>query len=324
MATISCKYSGIQFRCEHFSIHLQDGEACHPIFNVPLPRLFKYFPKWQQGELTQPDSYLLFLAYLHKTDLVTFRVPCNPSPSVINQIVQTNMEPLFYTIGRIITIRHPRFVVPEFVVSKQTSDLTNVNEWIKVWADAYDDFCNGLKDQDLRSKLQRKESALERLIKNPSLKPERYSHILADWASDAAAFPQFNIINPTNQTECTVSDYWKQIIRLCYQKESLLSVPEHDIFELLAHCEENLDLGSIQSYHLFNTIREGLQTVQGFYGTGPTSFVILDSESAFSDSQVELLKRDAPTSKPLRTSYPTEFAFFKAMMKWNMSTGESK
>lgn len=321
MATISCKYSGIQFRCEHFSIHLQDGEAYHPIFNVPLKRLFKYFTKWQSGELTQVDSYLLFLAYLHKTELVQWRIPCSPSINTVNQIVQSNMEPLFYTIGRIITIRHPRFVVPEFAITKQTSDLTNVSEWIKVWQECYDDFCNGLRDQELRSRLQRKESALERLIKNPALKPERYSHILADWASEAAVFPQFVITNPTTNIEESVQSYWKQIIRLCYQKESLLAVPESDIQELLTHCEENLDLGSIQSYHLFNTLREGLQTVQGFFSNGPTSYVILDSQSDLSDSQVELLKQDAPTSKPLRTAYPTEFAFFKAMMKYNLSIG---
>jgi hypothetical protein len=231
------------------------------------------------------------------------------------------MESLFYTIGKIITIRHPKFSVPQFVISSDTQHLGNVKYWIESWNDAYDSFASGLKDQELRSKLARKESALERLIKNPALKPERYASILADWACDAAAFPAFSFIDQ-NGNETTIDSYWKSIITLCYQKESLLSIPEKDIKELLDHCEENLDLGSIQSYHLFNTIREGLDTVQGFYGTGPTSFQILSSDDSgeLQDAQIQILIQSAPASKPLRTEYPSEFAFFKAMNKWKMAT----
>jgi hypothetical protein len=330
MAKITCCKSGIEFNCDHFPIAFsQLDELHHPIFSAPLKRLFRYFPKWQAGELTETDSYLYFLALLNATEMCEFRTSANYTRhnSQTAQIVNSNMESLFYTIGRIITIRHPRFVIPTFVISSDTCDLTNVSEWIKCWESAYYSFCNGLKDQVLRSKLERKESALERLIKNPALKPQKYAHILADWASSAASFPSFQI-RDQNGNETSIDSYWRQIIQLCYQKESLLSVPESDIAELLAHCEENLDLGSIQSYHLFNTIREGLQTVQGFYGSGPTVFSILNdslSESdAIGDAQLQLIINDAPKSKPLRTAFATEFAFFKAMSKYNMAQGYSK
>ena len=316
MAKILCSKSGIEFNCDFFPIHLHEKECHHPIFSVPLKRLFRYFPKWQAGELTETDSYLLFLAYLNSTEFIEFRQSVSYS-SNLHQIVQSNMETLFATIGKIITIRHPRFVIPHFVISKETATLQNVSEWIKVWNDCYDSFCSGLKDQELHAKLQRKEAALERLIKNPALRPERYAHILADWAADAAAFPSFQIA--TASFTGPIDLYWKTIIQKCYKSIDIISIPESDIKELLEHCEENLDLGSIQSYHLFNTLRDGLTTMQDFYGTGPTSFTILNDDSVLNDENVSLLIKDAPIKEPSRFQYPTEFAFLKAKMKWQIA-----
>lgn len=324
MAKILCSISGIEFQCEHFPISLQHGESHHPIFNVPLKRLWKYFPKWQNGELTRTDSYLYFLSLLHATEMVEFRVHAHQRPDT-DRIVSSNMESLFYTIGKVITIRHPRFSIPSFVVSQETRDLSNVSHWIKCWNDAIEEFASGLKNQELRSRLERKSNALERLIKNPALNPAKYCNLLADWASEAAAFPQFEMVDPTTGNTDSISNYWKQIIRLCYQKESLLSVPEADIRELLEHCETEIDLGSIQSHHLFNTLREGLETITGFYGgnSSPVFSILSDSDS-IADTNLELLKSTAPTEKPKRTAYPTEFAFHKALMLWNLTQSQSQ
>jgi len=81
MATILCHYSGIEFRCEHFPIHLTSGESHHPIFDAPLPKLWKYFSKWQAGELTETDSYLLFIAYMRATEMVDFRTAIRRTPA---------------------------------------------------------------------------------------------------------------------------------------------------------------------------------------------------------------------------------------------------
>lgn len=318
MSKILCSKSGITFQCEHFPIYLSQGETHHPIFDVPLKRLWKYFPKWQQGELTKTDSFLLFLSYLNSTELVEFRTHVWQRPDT-DKIIASNMEYLFYTIGKIITIKHPKFSVPRFVVSNETRDLSNVHYWIKSWEESYHDFCNGLKDQELRSRLLRKESALERLIKNPALKPERYAHILADWASEAAAFPDFEM-RDSQGNETTLSEYWKDIIMRCYKAESIISIPEKDLSELLAHCEENLDLGTVQSYHLFNTLREGLETLQGFFSIGSATFSILGSNDDVGIENLKLMVASAPLEMPKRTEYPSDFAFLRAKMKYQLAT----
>lgn len=318
MAKILCSKSGLEIKVDHFPIYFSQGECHHPIFNAPLPRLWKYYPKWQARELTKTDSFLYFLALLNATELVEFRCHVWQRPDT-DQIISMNMESLHSIIGKIVTIKHPKFAVPRFVISPETRDLANVRYWIESWENAFFDFCNGLKDADLRSRLERKAQSLERLIKNPALRPERYARILAQWASEAAAFPEFAIT--VSGEPISISDYWQEIIVKCHTDSSIIGIPEKDIKELLEHCEENIDAGSIQSHHLFTTIRSGLQTLQGFFSIGSPTFSIMGNEG---DNNVEatnlkMLIDSAPTEMPKRTQYPSDFAFLKAKMKYQLA-----
>jgi len=317
MASILCNLSGIEFKCDHFPIHLTQGESHHPIFDVKLPRLWKYFPKWQAGELTETDSYLLFIAYLNATELVDFRVSCKRRANT-SQIIQSNMESLFYTIGRIVSIKHPKFSVPRLVISPDTADLANVRYWIQTWEQSYADFCDGMKDVELRSRLVRKEQALERLIKNPALHPKKYAKLLASWAAESAVFPEFNMTDSAgNETTC--SEYWQEIIVKCHTDTNIISIPEKDLSELIEHCEEHLDGGSIQSHQLFVTIRQGMDTLKGFFSVGSPSFSILGDGDSVGDTNLQLLIDSAPLNPPKRTDYANEFQFIKAKMKYSLS-----
>ena len=103
MAKILCAKSGIQFTVEHFPISFTQNECHHPIFDASLKKLWKYFPKWQAGELTDTDSLLLFLAYLNATERVEFRTHIWRTTHT-NQLVASNMEHLYYVIGKISAI----------------------------------------------------------------------------------------------------------------------------------------------------------------------------------------------------------------------------
>ena len=323
MAKILCSHSGIQFNVDHFPIHLTQNESRHPIFDASLKKLWKFYPKWQGGELDSTDSYLLFLSLLNATELVDFRVAALRHTDT-EKIVQSNMESLYETIGHIVTIRNPRFVLPRFVISNETKKLDNVKHWLQIWQDQYADFCNGLKDQDLRSRLQKREAALERLIRNPAIKPERYSHLLATWASEAGQFPEFTVQTQSGES-IPVSEYWKDIIQKCYRSVDIIQINRKDLVELLEHCEEYIDLGSIFSYQLFTTLREGLQTIDGFFGNayGQTAFSILNANDDVGQSNLQLLIDTAPATEPSRKDYPTEFAYLKARMKYSIASSSS-
>lgn len=321
MAKILCSYSSLYFNVEHFPIRLTQGESHHPVFDIPLKKLWKLFPKWQAGELDSVDSYLYYLSLLKQTDLVEFRTAASYT-EFTDQIVSQNMESLYETIGHIVAIRNPRFILPRFVISHETRNLSNTKHWIALWQEAYNDFCDGLKDQDTRTKLQKREAALERLIKNPAIKLEKYSHLLAGWAAIAGNFPIFAVSVRGITMSC--SEYWQDIIVKCYRNVDIIQIPERDLVELIEHCETEIELGSIFSYQLFTTLREGLETIQGFFGIGQSQFSILSSDSDVEQSNLQLLINDAPASEPVRSQYPTEFAFLKARMKWSLAVSQYK
>jgi len=320
MAKILCSYSSLYYQCEHFPIHLTQGESHHPIFDAPLKKLWKIFPKWQAGELDAVSSYLYYLSLLKSTELVEFRVAAAYTENT-DRIVASNMESLFSVISQILSVRNPRVVFPRFVISPDTKSLSNSKHWIELWKSVYEDFINGLKSEDTRTNLQRREAALERLIKNPALKPERYAHLLAQWAAIAGNFPES--LTTVNGNSIPLSEYWQDIICKCYKQTDIIQIPESDLVELLEHCETEIDLGSIFSYQLFNTLREGLETIQGFFGIGSPTFSILGNDSDVGDSNLQLLIASAPISEPKRIDYPTEFAFIKARMKWALASSQS-
>lgn len=307
MKILCCK-SGIEFKCDHIPVYLSGGESHHPIFDMSLKQLWKLYPKWLKRELTRTDSFLLFLAYLNATELVEFRCHVWQRPNT-DSIVANNMTGLYEIIGKIVTIKHPKFAVPRFVISHDTRDLENVRYWIEAWENSFEDFCNGLKGEELRSRLQRKAETLERYIKNVQLDPRRYARILAQWANEAGQFPE------------NIAEYWEDIIVKCHTSTDIITIPKVDLEELIEYCEENVDAGSIQGHHLFQTIREGYATLTGFFSVGSPTFSILDSGDDVGQTNLQLLVQSAPIEEPKRADYPTEFAFIKARMKWKIAQG---
>lgn len=309
---ILCKKSGIEFNCEHFPYYATASEIHHPIFDLPLPRLWKYHNKWQEGGLTKTDAFLYFLALLNATELVEFRCHVYQRPDT-DRIVAVNMTNLYQIIGKIVTIKHPKFAVPRFVISPETRDLENVRYWIEAWEQAFEDFCNGLKDDDLRSRLQRKAEGLERLIKNPHLDPRRYARSLASWASEAGNFPDHT------------AEYWQEILIKCHTDMDIISIPEVDLDELIEHCEEHLDAGSIQGHMVFETLRAGMSTLKGFFSVGSPTFQMLGAEDdSVGKTNLQMLIDSAPVEEPQKHQYPTEFQYLKAKMKWQLAREAQK
>ena len=326
MAKILCSISGLEFSCEHFPISLSQREYHHPIFSVPPKRLYKYIQKFHACELTEIDSYLLFLAYLKSTDLVEFRCAARRT-SLTSSIVSANMDRLLTVISQINEIKHPSLSLVRTVVSKDTCDLGNVKYWIDLWDQNISDFKSGLKDREVLEDINKKANGLERLIKNPAISPKKYSHLLAEWASVAASFPTFTII--LNGTESTCAEYWKIIIQACYDNTSIIQIPPADLQELIDHVHEYIDIsaGSIQSHHLFKCLDAGKEKLQSFFGLGDyqylssdtPAFRILDANTSVEDANIQILIDTAPSSEPKRNEYQSEFAFMKAKFKWEVA-----
>lgn len=320
---ILCSLSGIEFTCEHFPAYLSSREVSHPIFSLPQKKLISYLGKWAGSELTPTDSYLLFLAILNSSELVEFRVPASRDYTTDAMVAQ-NMEALAKIVSKLNAVTNPSVVFPRYAIGPETKFLTNVKHWIENWHQSYQDFQDGFSKEYESRKLITRESALERLIKNPHLPISAYASKIADWASVAGAFPEYLTLSPFTGLKISMSDYWKEIISKCTREESLFSVPQVDIIDLLEHCETNISIGTIYSNALFKVLRHALERQKNFLGLGDMDlsrgkYQILSADDTTETANLKAMIDSAPEFEPTPAQYPTKIAYLKAKLRFQMA-----
>jgi hypothetical protein len=320
---ILCAISGIEFQVEHFPGYLTSREVSHPIFYLPQKKLLSYLGKWAGQELTPTDSYLLFLAILNSSELVEFRVPVSRSPET-DAIIAQNMEALAKVVSRLNAVTNPSVIFPRYAIGPETKYLGNIKHWIENWNQSWQDFQDGFSREYENRKLITRETALERLIKNPHLPISAYSSKIAEWAAVAGNFPTYNTISPFTGMRITMSDYWKDIIAKCSREESIFSVPQIDIQDLLDHCEGNIAIGSIYSNALFKVLRNAISRQRNFLGLGDMDltrgkFQILTSSDTTETANIKAMIDSAPETEPRLEQYPNKIAYLKAKLRFQMA-----
>ena len=255
MAQITCAKPGVVFNCEHMPLSLSSREYAHPLFSISKKRLISLVGEWSIGKLSHTESYLLYLSLLDSTELVQWRNPAVFTPKT-PQIIANNMAALVHIVGKIDVISHPSFALPKFAISSDTASLENSYHWIQSWIQNYNDWYDGLRDankrEELKSKIQNREESLERVIKTAHTRVEDLAIMLAGWAEDAGDFPTSTttIPHPFLKGRVTIREYWKQIIRACSNDDRIWQYPVTDIVELIEHCEDNVQHGSIYAASL--------------------------------------------------------------------------
>ena len=293
---------------------------------MPQKKLLEYRTKWLARELTDIDEYLLFLATLHSTDLIHFRVPAVRTEQT-PAIVANNLEALFKIVGRFNYISNPSVLFPQFVIGPETKDLANVRHWIEAWNDRYETFRAGkIRDVEDREDARR-EAALERLVKNPHRPPSSYAAKLADWAKSAGSFPKFTVTSPLHQnTKVSCADYWAEIIERAVRNSYIFEVPDNDLSELVEHCEQNIPIGTIYSYLLRRALQAATKRKSSFIDLGDADIAsarqkygILRPNASVEDANLQVMVQLAPTEEPMREHYPSKLAFLKAKVRYQMA-----
>lgn len=322
---ILCALSSIEFTCEHIPGTFHSREIAHPIFSLPQKRLLAMTGKWAEGGLTPTDSYLLFLALLQSTDLIEWRIPVMRSEQT-DSIVANNMEHLLRTVIKLPTVPNYEEVFPHYAISPDTRYLANVKYWIQNWHDRYDEFKSGYRSAHESAIIIRRENALARLIKSPHKKPADYAHALAEWAASAGSFPTFSVSSPFGSSlhaPIPCAEFWKEIIVRCTKDDYIFSIPDADLQELRDHCFDNIDAGSIFSHALFAILKRASERKNTFLDLGDpdihSTYRILSSQQTAESANMTALIDSAPSTEPLREHYPSQFAFIRAKMRWNMA-----
>lgn len=315
---ILCKYSGIQFTVEYFPFSLESREVAHPVFHIPQQKLLSAIAKKYPDGLTPLDSYLGFLAILHSTNRIDWRVPCNYTPS-IDSIIANNMESLLRIVGITSAIQHPAWTMPGFVITPDTRNLATVHHWIHVWENCFVEFQDGNKRAQLHDRIVRREQAMERLLKDPSKQPANYANQLAEWAALAGEFPTGTV--PVDGKQLPLAEYWKAMIRRAARKEAIFSINDTDLIELIEHCEDAIPHGSIYAHTLMKVLREAQESKKNFLGLGDfdirtSTYRILDDADTAERANILAMIDSAPLEEPKLSNYPSKIAYLRALYKW--------
>ena len=337
MAKLTCAKSGVVFSVEHMPVSLTSREIDHPLFTLPPKKLLSLYGRWSKGNedglgLTHTESYLLYLALFNSTGLVIWRNPA-VYHSQTPQIIANNMKSLIHIIGKIDVIQHPSFTLPTFAVTSDTASLENSYHWIESWVENYNDWYQSLKDsnraEDLKTRINQREEALNKLIKTPHASPESKANMLASWAELAGNFPQYKetIDHPFKKGQkLNIAEYWKSIIRACVCDDQIWKYPKTDLEELIDHCEDNIRNESIRSFELFKLLNDAKRKQTDYLGFGDvdlagrtTSFQILNPTQSAEDANKIAAIQSAPESEPRESNYPNKFSFMRAKANWDMA-----
>jgi len=302
---ITCSYSGVEFSIPEFHClnSVPAGSHIHPIFSLDSKSIEYLYTQYLNSKLNDTESYLLLIALLDRTSLMLYRHPIKPGNHYA-QLTALYIERLYSISVRLQAIHHPDFMAPKVIISEENCDLINIKEWIIVWEDAYQDFRDGQIESAYRDSLQKKENALAKFIKSPQIPPEKYAHVLADWAALAANFPP------------EYTEYWKELIVSCYDFGKIIKTQQLHLEDLIEYCEENIDefsTGSIFSNQLFTCLQEGLSSLNDFYSLG---FTQLDASQAEQETIIKIIE-SAPAKEPVKSDYPNSFTYLKARMAWD-------
>lgn len=317
MCLLTCAISGISFQVPYMdAIVISHTEGYyHPIFAAPYNTLCKLYSMHTKGMLDPTDSYLLFLAFLHSSEKITWNVPValTPTAASTKKLIQNYLAQLVGVLHKTHCISHPSFKQPAYTVTKDNCDLHTVKHWIDSWNENIEFFQAGRISQREYEALTKTENKLTKLILSGE-DPKDYSHVIAKWASQAAEFPP-------NKDE-----YWKRTIRSCFNISKMFSTPLTDLKQIKDFCECNIEAGSIHFHTLIKVLNEGISRHIDYLGgsslalgytllPNPTSIAAKEALKKNDEAILQLASK-APDSCPVESDFSSQLDFLKARIAY--------
>jgi hypothetical protein len=209
--------------------------------------------------------------------------------------------------------------LPRFIITVETRDLAPCSDWFRIWQANWADYQTGYRTSTALEKLSRMEEALERNIKNKLKDISAYASQLAVWAEQAGAFPTYNVLDENDET-IGMNEYWKRIIKFCARGDSIYSVPDQDLIDLIEHCEETIAHGNIQAATLMALLRSARDRKGTLATLGDidinTTYKILKPTDGVEEANMLAMILSAPRTEPKEREYPNRLAYVRAKMKY--------
>lgn len=325
MAKVTCAISGIPYTTTHFSnltVSHTEGMV-HPIFAMPRSTLYPLYTQHCKGQLSDTDSYLLFLAFFHSSGQVTWKYPASldPKSPEASRLIETNFSSLLRVLEQSDLISHPSFEQPSFAVYYDNSSMAHLSNWILAWEKNINHFYSYRASQDEIDAMQKLENKLTwHILSGES--PEKYARVIANWAAKAGEFPP------------EVTPLWKETIISCFNATKMFNTPLTLLNEIKEHIELNVEVGSIHFHTLYKVINEGIAKHADFLGGASLGYTILPSldddlgSSNLSEqkgtAKLATIASNAPDKPPVATDYPTSLAYLKARLAYKVQVNAAK
>jgi hypothetical protein len=314
MAKVTCAISGIVYTTTHLTnltVPHTEGMV-HPIFSMPRKTLYTIYTQHCKGELTQTDSYLLFLAFFHSSGQVSWKYPASltPTDTATQILIETNFSSLLRVLEQSDLINHPAFEQPSFAVYYDNSSLNHLPNWIMAWEKNINYFYSNRASEDDLDKMQKLENKLSYHILSGE-DPKKYAGVIANWACTVGEFPP------------NVAVLWKETIKDCFSIAKMFETPLALLKEIKEHIELNIEVGSIHFHTLYAVINEGIDKHKDYLGGSSLGYTILPTLDSIRDEPAQkglaaLAVTIANASKvaPVREDYPNSLAFLKARLAY--------
>lgn len=182
---VICPISGLEEYHGEFFKGERAISVPHPIFFLSDKQLFARARKYKQDLYSETERKLLFLALLHKTDLVEWEVPADPSPACVLR----NLDQAFKLLIWFIEVNSGGWKLPKYRVTEHNRDLGNIGEFFSQIYEARQEWDAPNRRRLLDNLLERREMLLWRKM-NSSKKTPSYYKQLASWALDASEAPK--------------------------------------------------------------------------------------------------------------------------------------
>lgn len=322
---VSCRYSGIEFRAEHFNMQVL-GE--HPLFLLETNRLLSLYRVWlnqindkqEAIKLGETETKLLFVALLKSTELVKFQIPARPTFITATR----HMPKLAEFVAFRQTIPNVEVAFPHIAITPDTDDCIAAGTWLDRWESCKQDWMDDYRQSYLNVKLQHLEDLLMRFIKSPEGNQARKVSRLCEWALVASDTPKEKW------------EYWTTLFKL--RGLEIFQANTSHLEYLLEYMEDNLPHGSNFSFETLRHIREiyarnskGLLFNLGGGEDGEDNdldpFFTSDNPFKFIEDDVESINKriaaqGAPLKEPSKIDYPNLVEYLQAKAKWLLASKE--
>jgi hypothetical protein len=257
----------------------------HPFYSLAAKKIPAILSLWQQGELSQQETHLLFCRFLLDTEHVSFTAPLMLTEA-LSEIENAQIIPLSKLVYSGV-FQKDNIELPGFAISPDSQDIS---ELLSIWETELESYRISYMISKQQHEIRAMLTRVQRAFASPLLSNRK--KIITNWMLKCVSLPEFQTVHPISKQSVACRDYWIELLHKAIEGDHMLAYPEKDIVEFKEHLESNLPLNYAQEFSLLEELRAAISRKQNYFGY---SFVDADDKSyAVETVRPKLSRADFP------------------------------